>query len=185
MRTRFKNIPVDPKVLLRKLDKSFMDLRYKLVNSCREGLAIHFGWCMEDYSEETNKHCLAYIESAHRSGLEVHYAILIDNGDSDWVYVGEIGIDAIWRDSMGGNVYYWIGESFRGNGFARAALHALKKQAKLDIPYLEMLVVRMERQNLASREVARNAGGEYIGESTEVLRARRKARVLRYHFELK
>jgi ribosomal-protein-alanine N-acetyltransferase len=122
----------------------------------------------------------AYTEDQLRALLERRANLLLDHsldGKVQWVIladdeaVGWITLDVTSREHAVASVGYTIGERFRGQGVATAALRLLVPMAFGEVA-LERLEAVAATANVASRRVLEHAGFHHEGTARGLLRIR-------------
>ena len=103
------------------------------------------------YPESAARAWIAGLPERHANGLEVIFAI-----SRRQQLIGSIGL-TVEREHLRAEVGYWIGESYRGLGIARAALGAAMGHA-FNTLALQRLYAHILLENDASRQVLLHCG---------------------------
>ena len=133
------------------------------------------------YSIIAAREWIAGLAQRHASGMELIYALCLDNA-----LIGSVGL-TLELENKRAEIGYWLGEDFRGNGFARAAVDSVCQYAFAELAIRRVYALCFP-ENLSSHRLLECAGFEREGclrqhivkdeQSGDVICF---ARVMRYH----
>lgn len=145
-------IKIDPNIELRQVDPSNVTSFLKLIDANRSYLREWLGWLDSTRTEED---LLKFINSTlilikEKKAL----CYLIWNCEN---IVGIIHLRDIDLQNKKGMIGYWVGQEFRGRGFAKLATQAVTTFAMKELK-LNRIEIRCALGNIASQAIPRHLG---------------------------
>lgn len=127
---------------------------FAAVRESVESLSYWLPWCTLDYSREQAMARIAFCEQAWRERSEFPLGIF---ETSSGKVMGATGINLFRPEYRMGNLGYWVGDPYRGQGIAYTAAWMAVDIGFVDLGLTRLEVVAMVK-NTASQRVAEKLG---------------------------
>jgi ribosomal-protein-serine acetyltransferase len=121
-------------------------------------LSLWTTWCSVAYSRHANIMQISYFSQSWSAGKLFQFACL----RNDNYFVGSCGITLDSSKKRCGSLNYWIRSSLHGKGWGTQTAFAVARFG-FEILGLERIHINVAEENQASRRVAENLGGIFIG----------------------
>jgi ribosomal-protein-serine acetyltransferase len=134
---------------------------FATVDENREYLSKWLGWLKFTNKVEDTFKYLVEKEKEEKAGKKVEYAMF----DND-LYIGNIAIFRIKKESRSCEMGYWLSSKFAGKGYMSEAVNILEKEAFENLN-MNRIELHIDTENIASEKVAKKNNYTYEGSLRE------------------